>query len=110
MRTPLRRVCIPAGIAALVLAACSGSDSSESTEASVGAPATVVATSAGATTTAGAATTLAPATTMYVDDTSDIPLPPPPGTGDLPVVPPETSDVPVYISVTVGADDSPTRV
>jgi len=104
MRTPLRRVCIPAGIAALLLAACGGDDASSTTTVPV-------ATSAAASTTSGSSATTVTATIPpYVDDTTDIPLPPPPGTGDIPIAPPATSDVPVYISVTVGVDDSPTRI
>ena len=110
MRTPLRRVCIPAGIVALLLTACGGDDSSTpTTGVSIGSPATVVATSV-ATSTASGATTAVPTIAPYVDDTTDIPLPPPPGTGDIPVAPPATSDSPVYISVTVGVDDSSSRI
>lgn len=92
----------------LVTVGCSSDDSSDSsTSASV----TVAPADSGSSTSKPAATSSATTIALPPDETSDIPTPLPPGTGDIPVyTPPETSDIPVYISVTVGTDDSPTRV
>jgi hypothetical protein len=118
MRTPVRHHRIPAGRAVIavtfvlsaLLAACGGDDDqSDATDVSIGLPATVVATDAPDDTEADRTTVARTTVPLPPDDTTDIPLPP--GTGDIPVfTPPETSDVPVYLSVTVGSDDSPTRI
>ena len=119
MSTARRRPGIPAGAALLtvVLAvpACSDDDQAgDGTLASIDQPASVSSTAPGST------------LTVPPDDTTDIPIVP--GTGDIPVVPgtgdiptiPATADIPTvptvatelpyFISVTVGSDDSPPRV
>jgi hypothetical protein len=118
MSTARRPAGIPAGAALLTvllaLTACSDDDdASDGTVASIDQPASI---------------SSAPGTTATVppEDTTDIPIVP--GTGDIPIVPgtgdipivPATADIPVlpstptelpyFISVTVGSDDSVMRV
>jgi hypothetical protein len=98
MRTPLVRLCIPALLLTVALAACGGDDDEEAT------PTFTV-------------ETLAPVTVDTSDipvpsvpDTGDIPIPSVPDTGDIPIPPVNTGDLPFSISATVGVDTGPERV
>jgi hypothetical protein len=92
------RLCIPALLLTVALAACGGDDDD----------------AAAPTFSAG---TLAPVTVdtgdipaVTVPDTGDIPIPSVPETGDIPIPPVNTGDVPFSISATVGIDTGPERV
>ena len=117
MSTARRRAGIPVGVALLTvvlgLPGCSDDDGdddgSSATLASIDQPAAVSTTPSG--------TGTRPTLTVPPEDTTDIPIIP--GTGDIPTVPPTddipvvptvTTELPSFISVTVGSDDSPTRV
>lgn len=100
---------VPALAALLVLGACGGDDSADTTSTSA-APSTVPDTDA-PTTSKAPATTVAP--TTPADGSADLPVPSTPADGstDLPVPPPlDTTDSPLLISVTVGTDDDPERI
>jgi hypothetical protein len=97
MRTPPVRLCIPAFLLVVGLAACGGDDDDAAAPTfSVG--------------------TLAPVTVdtsdipRTVPDTGDIPIPSAPDTGDIPIPPVNTGDLPFSISATVGVDTGPERV
>jgi hypothetical protein len=115
MSTARRRPGIPAGAAlltiVLALAGCSDDHhGSSATLASIDRPAVVSTTPSG---------TAAPGSTLTVppEDTVDIPvvpasgdIPTVPPTDDIPVLPTTTTELPYFISVTVGSDDSAARV
>lgn len=115
MRTPVARALSTLAIAALALAACGGDD--EETEPSVGSAVTVAATTTAAdagdaTDATEAASTVAATTIPLTEATSDLPVQTvTDGTNDIVVItPPDTSDAPVVISVTIGIDDAEDRV
>ena len=97
---------IGGGLMAGALTACGGSDDGSATTAAGG---QVTTTAAGGAT----ATTGAPASSMAPTDTADIPVvtPAPVDSSDIVLPPPpDTSDMPVVISVTVGVDAGEDRV
>lgn len=104
MRTPVRRLGIPVGAIALVLAACGGDEQGSSTSAEVGAPASIAA-DAGSTTVISADVAVPPAAS------ADMPAPlDPTGTADIPLAPVVSADLPYLIDVTVGVDSGPDRI
>jgi hypothetical protein len=112
MATNVRRHRIPSlliGITAALalLAACGGSDD-DSTATTAAGDAVTTSAAGGAT-----ATTAAPTESMAPTDSADVPVvtPAPVDSSDIVLPPPpDTSDMPVVISVTVGVDSGEDRI
>ena len=112
MATNLRRHRIPSlliGVTAVLglLAACGGSDD-DSTATTAAGDAVTTSAAGGAT-----ATTAAPTESMAPVDSADVPMvtPAPVDSSDIVLPPPpDTSDMPVVISVTVGVDSGEDRI
>ena len=120
MRTPfVRAVVVRAVIVtsmfALAATACSDDAPAVPTPASIGSPATVNSTINSTTSPTTAGTVAAHTTVPFTEDTADIPLQTSPADGstDIPIdfpAPPDTSDAPIVISVTVGLNADPNRI
>lgn len=114
MRTRVAGALLSAAVLVIAAGGCGGDD--DSTEPSLGEAVTVASSTSAAPAATSAATepaaTAAPTTVPYVDDTSDIPVQTvTDGTNDIVVyTTPDTSDVPIVVSVTVGIDDAEDRV
>ncbi len=120
MRTSfVRSVTVRAVVAistlALVGAACSDDAPTAATPPSIGSPVTISTTTSATTSTTTGGTAVLATTVPLTEDTVDIPLQTSPADGstDIPIdfpAPPDTSDAPIVISVTVGVDADPNRI
>jgi hypothetical protein len=101
MRTPFVRAVVVASAFVVVGAACSDDTPAAPAPASIGSPVTITSPTLVVTTTVNTPATTA-STVPLTRDTVDIPINIPP--------PPDTSDAPIVISVTIGIDADPGRV